>query len=518
MSWLTRSGIKKPSPGADEDSQPPYQQPPEIRNDRASPVIEDERGVPSVNERSYRSKAVPLSIAAMALAIVAIIWLIPSPQTPVVATKGDPKASKNERFDENRLNAVLYPATPPALPEPPKPIVFEPPPPPPPLKIIPAPITGVAPPPPSGPKQITPLERRQQSKVLIIGASKTGGARKGSATDPLELPERAFVLTAASSADGDSGFIGAGPANDAAGSYGATRSSRARPAPALASADGPVVLTATPGPVGDRGFDGAAGAPVSAPSLGAGIGAGPDMGGVIGQGSSARSSAPNPDPLADSLRPTLIAGTAASRLASRTFMLTQGTFLDCNLDVAISSAVPGMTKCTLTRNVYGDDRRVVLLERGTEFTGQYRGALQQGQNRLFILWARAKTPKGVVINLASPGTDSLGRSGVTGFIDTHFWERFGAALFLSVVSDSISILAAQAQQGRAGNGNGNGNTTVVLPQSTTQAGKNAAAIAVENSIRIPPTLDKNQGGHVSIFIARDLDFRTVYALKAVGAR
>ena len=106
---------------------------------------------------------------------------------------------------------------------------------------------------------------------------------------------------------------------------------------------------------------------------------------------------------------------------------------------------------------------------------------------------------------------------MTGFIDTHFWERFGAALFLSVVSDSISILAAQAQQGGRG-GNGNGNTTVVLPQSTTQAGKNAAAIAVENSIRIPPTLDKNQGGHVSIFIARDLDFRTVYALKAVDAR
>ena len=357
--------------------------------------------MPSVNERSYRSKAVPLSVAAMALAlaIVAIIWVIPSPQTPVAATKGDPRASKNERFDENRLNAVLYPATPPSLPEPPKPIVFEPPPPPPPLKIIPAPITGVAPPPPSGPKQITPLERRQQSKVLIIGTSKTGGARKGSFTESLELPEHGFVLTAASVADGDGGFLGAGSANDAAGGFGAARGSRAKPS-ALVSADGPVVLTAAPGPVGDRGFEGADGAPGSAPGLGVGIGSSPDMGGVTGQAAGVRGNAPNPDPLGDSLRPTLIAGTAASRLASRTFMLTQGTLLDCNLDVAISSAVPGMTKCTLARNVYGDDRRVVLLERGTEFTGQYRGALQQGQNRLFILWARAKTPKGVVINLA----------------------------------------------------------------------------------------------------------------------
>ena len=205
-------------------------------------------------------------------------------------------------------------------------------------------------------------------------------------------------------------------------------------------------------------------------------------------------------------------GTAASKLADRTFMMTQGTLLDCSLDVAISSAVPGMVKCTLTRSIFGDDRKVVLLERGTELTGQYQGALQQGQNRLFVLWTRAKTPAGVLISLASPGTDSLGRSGVDGFIDTHFWERFGAALFLSVVDDGLAILAAQAQ-----NSNGNGNNTVVLPQNSQTAAKNAASVAVENSIRIPPTLNKNQGEHVSIFVARDLDFRTVYAVKASDA-
>ena len=190
-------------------------------------------------------------------------------------------------------------------------------------------------------------------------------------------------------------------------------------------------------------------------------------------------------------------------------MMTQGNLLDCSLDVAISSAVPGMTKCTLTRSVYGDDRKVVLLERGTELTGQYQGGMQQGQKRLFILWVRAKTPKGVVINLNSPGSDSLGRSGVDGYIDTHFWERFGAALFLSVIDDGFQLLTSKAQNSGSGNG-----TTVVLPQNTTQTAKNAAAIAVENDIHIPPTLEKNQGEHVSVFVARDLDFRTVYAVKA----
>jgi type IV secretion system protein VirB10 len=201
-------------------------------------------------------------------------------------------------------------------------------------------------------------------------------------------------------------------------------------------------------------------------------------------------------------------GTLAGRLADRTLMLAQGAMLDCNLDVAFSSAVPGMMKCTLTRNVYGDDGTVVVLERGTELTGQYQGTMTQGQPRLFVLWTRAKTPHGVIISLASPGTDALGRGGLDGYIDTHFWDRFGGALFLSVINDALAYAIASSQS------TSSTGTTVVLPTNTIQAGKDAAAMAVENSIHIPPTLDKNQGEHVNVFVARDLDFRSVYALRA----
>ena len=31
---------------------------------------------------------------------------------------------------------------------------------------------------------------------------------------------------------------------------------------------------------------------------------------------------------------------------------------------------------------------------------------------------------GVVINIDSPATDSLGRAGIGGFIDNHYFERF----------------------------------------------------------------------------------------------
>ncbi len=51
--------------------------------------------------------------------------------------------------------------------------------------------------------------------------------------------------------------------------------------------------------------------------------------------------------------------------------------------------------------------RVVLMEKGTQIVGEYRGGLQRGQKRLFVLWSRAKTPNGVIVTLASPAADAL---------------------------------------------------------------------------------------------------------------
>ena len=474
VSWLKRSGIQRGEGVANDEwhdtvsSVPPAPEV-EVTNDKATPVVGDERGIPSVNRSGFRSRALPFSIAALALAAIGVVWLVPSPKTVVPPAKDDPRATKNERFDENRPTAVLAPSTPPLPPTAPAgPVAALKPDLPTPLATPNAPITIVpAPDPRAAPAAVapkaappTPLELRQQSKALIIGAE-----------------DKAAPTT-----------IGAPPSG--------------------ANGLGPARLQPTALRMGGGGGDSEGSSSIATMTTPTAVSqASASAGGSNGS----NAAPPARDALGDALRPTLVSGTSAGKLADRTFMMTQGNLLDCSLDVAISSSVPGMTKCTLTRSVYGDDRKVVLLERGTELTGQYQGGMQQGQKRLFILWVRAKTPSGVVITLSSPGTDSLGRGGVDGFVDTHFWERFGAGLLLSVIDDVFQLGLAKVQNGSGGN------TTIVLPQNTAQTTKSAAAIAVESDVHIPPTLEKNQGEHVSIFVARDLDFRTVYALRPVDA-
>ena len=147
-----------------------------------------------------------------------------------------------------------------------------------------------------------------------------------------------------------------------------------------------------------------------------------------------------------------------------------------------------------------------MLERGTKYVGEQRGSPRQGQGRVFVVWNEARTPTGVVVQLASPGTDELGRSGLPGYVDTHFWERFGAAILISVIDGTMQAIVANQQ---SGTNIGSGGGVILSPQGT----RDVIAEVLRSTITIPPTVIKNQGERIQILVARDVDFRSVYALR-----
>ena len=201
------------------------------------------------------------------------------------------------------------------------------------------------------------------------------------------------------------------------------------------------------------------------------------------------------------LSPSVTASTQAQVLSSRRFVIPKGNFVDCTLETAVSSELPGLVTCITAFDIYGADGKVVLIERGSKLTGESKGSVSEGMSRLFILWDEARTPTGVVVQLASPGTDELGRSGVTGYVDNHFWARFGAAIMVSIVDGVIQGLVAHEQS--------SGSAIVVNPTGTQQVTESI----LRNTINIPPTININQGTRIQIIVARDVDFRSVYELR-----
>jgi type IV secretion system protein VirB10 len=221
--------------------------------------------------------------------------------------------------------------------------------------------------------------------------------------------------------------------------------------------------------------------------------------------SSANTAAQPESELAAKLHATTLEGSKATVLPHPEMTVTAGTLIPCVLNTAMDSSAPGIVVCTTQQDVFGTTGSVVLMERGTKIVGEYSSIMRQGQNRMFVLWNRAETPRHVVITLGSPASDALGRAGFDGEIDTHFWSRFGGALMLTFIDGAFGAATSVASQ--------HGGTFLNFGQ-----GEGAATEALRNSVDIPPTLRKNQGEVVAVMAARDLDFSGIYGLSLRAAR
>lgn len=262
---------------------------------------------------------------------------------------------------------------------------------------------------------------------------------------------------------------------------------------------------------------------------------------------------------------TATAQISAASLGQRSFVLTKGSFIPCVLETQLVSNVFGMTSCVISHHVYSDDGKIILLEKGSKATGNYGSNLRNGDTRLAVVWDRIKSPHGVIIDINSPASDHLGAMGLSGVVDKHWFERIGGAVLLSLLQDSVqyasSSLAyhnymkeqknwAETQNQLRNNSEQTSTTTTitdpktglsttVTKQSSTgpaqgasdkasqqlvnppvfgaqNINKQGSAIAeqvLSASINAAPTLYKNRGELVYIFVANDLWFDSVYELK-----
>lgn len=194
-----------------------------------------------------------------------------------------------------------------------------------------------------------------------------------------------------------------------------------------------------------------------------------------------------------------IPGAKTGTIADRSLVLMPGLFR-CTLDTAIDSTLPGPIMCHLPQDVLSPSG-VVLMEKGTRIVGEYKNNIQQGQGRLFTMAATAYTPNGVVVPFDGPMADGLGRTGLDGNVENHYFQRFGGAVLLSLVDSGLGLGQAALSKG---------NNTYLTFQSGDASG--LAEEILRNTINIPPTITVPQGKDVTIWVRYPIDFSPSYRL------
>lgn len=172
--------------------------------------------------------------------------------------------------------------------------------------------------------------------------------------------------------------------------------------------------------------------------------------------------------------------------------VTEGTLIPAILETAINTDVPGYVRAVVSQDVRSFDGKRVLIPRSSRLIGQYQAGVQQGQKRAYVIWTRLIRPDGVSVAIASPAIAFDGTTGLAGDVNTHFFQRFGSGLLLSVVGG----LGAVATGGIGG----------VLVAGSAQSAANAA---VQQQGQISPTIRVRMGEPIRVFTARDLDFSAV---------
>lgn len=200
---------------------------------------------------------------------------------------------------------------------------------------------------------------------------------------------------------------------------------------------------------------------------------------------------------------TRFASTQARLAPEGTYLLSRNTYARCALYTEIITENPALVECHLTDPLYSANGKTMLAAAGARLFGEQRVAIRPGQQQVFTAWTEMEVNNGdqpVRVQLDSLGAGPLGASGTKAWIDHHYKDRFGGAVVLSLIQDALQMLSNTTQESSDG---------YTINNSERNA-ESMAEKALDHSINIPPTGYILPGTVITVIVARDLDFSTVY--------
>lgn len=202
--------------------------------------------------------------------------------------------------------------------------------------------------------------------------------------------------------------------------------------------------------------------------------------------------------------------------------IVQGKIIDAILETAINTDLAGTIRAIVSRDIYSESGKNILIPRGSRVIGNYDASnIAYGQKRIAIVWQRIIRPDGIDIKVDSPAIDQIGRAGAEGFINNKYFETIANAILVSTVNvlwtdffDRVYGSGNDATTTTTTGADGATTTSSSTSSATDEAIKDASnnisdalgEVATKSSASVRPTFTIDQGERIKIFVNRDLVF------------
>lgn len=201
-------------------------------------------------------------------------------------------------------------------------------------------------------------------------------------------------------------------------------------------------------------------------------------------------------------------------IEDREHTIAQGKLFTAVLETAINTEIPGFVRAIISRDVYGESGKGVLIPRGSRLFGSYSSQINRGQGRVEISWTRLIRPDGVDLAITFNAADQFGRSGIPGQTD----NKYGAVLANSMLTSILAVGSVAAIQEFISNdpnvtttNNPQQGTITTTGNATNQALSDVSSTIVDtvgrvisNTLDLQPVIRVPQGSRITVIVNSDI--------------
>jgi len=182
--------------------------------------------------------------------------------------------------------------------------------------------------------------------------------------------------------------------------------------------------------------------------------------------------------------------------------LFPGAVIPASLVTEVNSESPGPVIAQVTQSIYDSATgRALLIPQGARLIGDYRSSTRYGQSRVAIIWSRLIMLDGREIALAEAALDPAGAAGVSGEVDNHWADVFGAAALGTLINVGVATTEDPVAYGGSG---------IVVRDPVDDAvsdgvqrmASNVTNRVVDRGLAIPPTIRVPAGAKLAVIVTR----------------